>query len=141
WCGSTSSSQPGEGDTMKRTTPFAAAVLFAAALATPASAVEVLKTEVSSLDVGGRLQLLGFAEHVVDPSRNDGRAYMFLKQARLSLAGEHQGFKLKMQVAFGGEDEIKAPSPGISLALLDLYADVPVKALGDAHVRVGQFKV
>jgi hypothetical protein len=116
---------------------------LAAALTTAsgvAHGAEVLRTEHATLDVGGRLQLLAFAQKLDDGARNDERLYLFLKQGRLSLSGTVQDWRYKMQLAFGGEDEIKAPTPGISLGLLDMYVDIPVP-LGKSYVRVGQFKV
>ena len=113
------------------------AVLFLPAVA---GAVEVVKTEKASLDIGGRLQAQGSGQYLDDAHRSDARMYMFLKQARLQLNGQYSGVKMRAQIAYGGEAEIKAPSPGISLGLLDLFADVPVIAPG-TYVRVGQFKV
>jgi hypothetical protein len=52
-----------------------------------------------------------------------------------------EDWRYGVMLAFGGEDEIKAPTPGISLGLLDMYVDVPVKILGNSYVRVGQFRV
>ena len=115
-----------------------------AAALTAASGVahgaEVLRTEHATLDVSGRLQLLAFAQKLDDGARNDERLYLFLKQARLNLSGTVHDWRYRMQLAFGGEDEIKAPTPGISLGLLDMYVDIPVP-LAKSYVRVGQFKV
>lgn len=105
-----------------------------------ASAAEVLKTDTATLDVGGRLQLLGFGQHVDDAFRNDARAYMFLKQARLQMHGNVEDWRFKLSLAMGGEVEVKAPSPGVALDLLDLYVDVPTP-FQKTYVRVGQFKV
>ncbi len=116
--------------------------IAASILAIPgaASAVEVMRTENASLDVGGRLQLLGFAQKLDDAHRDDTRMYLFLKQGRLRIGGNYGELKFFAQMALGGEAEVKAPSPGVSLDLLDLYADVPVP-LGKTYVRAGQFKV
>lgn len=112
----------------------------AVALAVPAAgqAAEVLRTDEASVDVGARLQLLGFAQKLDDAYRNDARMYLFLKQGRLSLAGHYSDVKFKVQMALGGEAEIKAPTPGVSLDLLDLYVDA--KLVDGLNVRVGQFK-
>ena len=71
-----------------------------------AVAAEVLKTDTATLDVGGRLQLLGFAQHVDDHFRNDARAYMFLKQARLQMHGNVEDWRFKLSLAMGGEVEV-----------------------------------
>ncbi len=105
-----------------------------------ATAAEVLKTDTATLDVGGRLQLLGFAQHVDDTFRNDARAYMFLKQARIQMHGNVEDWRFKLSLAMGGEVEVKAPTPGVALDLLDLYVDVPTP-FQSTYVRVGQFKV
>ena len=113
----------------------------AAALALPAvgHAAEVMRTDNASLDVGARLQLLGFGQVVDDAFRNDARMYLFLKQGRLSVSGHYGETLFKVQMALGGEAEIKAPNPGVSLDLLDLYADTQLPVL-DLRVRVGQFR-
>ncbi|MGA9522844.1 MAG: porin, partial [Myxococcaceae bacterium] len=46
--------------------------------------------------------------------------------------------KYRVLLGFAGEDEAKAPSPGVSLGLLDMYVDVPLGAAG--NLRVGQFR-
>jgi hypothetical protein len=114
--------------------------IAAVALALPAAgnAAEVLRTEDMSLDVGARLQLLGFAQKLDDAYRNDARMYLFLKQGRLSVSGNYGDVRFKTQLALGGEAEIKAPNPGVSLDLLDLYVDA--KLVDGLHLRVGQFK-
>jgi hypothetical protein len=106
-----------------------------------ANAAQVLKTDNAAMDVGGRLQLLGFAQKLDDGQRDNERLYLFLKQGRLSLSGNVDAWRYRVMVAFGGEDEIKAPTPGIALGLLDMYVDVPLTFLGNTYVRVGQFKV
>lgn len=116
---------------------------LAAALTTAsgvAHGAEVLRTEHATLNVSGRLQLLAFAQKLDDGARNDERLYLFLKQGRLGVDGNVDAWRYKMLLAFGGEDEIKAPTPGISLGLLDMYVDIPVP-LAKSYVRVGQFKV
>jgi hypothetical protein len=124
--------------TSKLVAPLAAALMTASGVAHGA---EVLKTENASMEVGGRLQLLAFAQRLEDGARNNERLYLFLKQGRLGLSGNVDEWRYKVLLAFGGEDEIKAPSPGISLGLLDMYVDIPVPVLAKTYVRVGQFKV
>ncbi|QRN95400.1 hypothetical protein JRI60_41045 [Archangium violaceum] len=106
-----------------------------------AHGAEVLRTDNARMDVGGRLQLLGFGQKLEDGQRSDERLYLFLKQGRLSLSGNVDAWRYRVMIAMGGEDEIKAPTPGISLGLLDMYVDVPLSFLGNTYVRVGQFKV
>src|SRR5207248_9826589 len=93
-------------------------VVFAGIFALPlaARAAEVVKTQDSTLNVTGRLQLIGFGQNVDDPVRNDVRAYMFVKQARLGVSGNINDYRYKMQLGFAGEEEVKAPSPGIGLS-------------------------
>ncbi|MFL5355762.1 porin [Archangium sp.] len=105
-----------------------------------AHGAEVLKTDRATMDVGGRLQVLGFGQSLEDGSQSNQRFYLFLKQGRLSVSGNVDDWRYKVQLAFGGEDEVKATS-GISLGLLDMYVDVPIPVLGKSYVRVGQFKV
>ncbi|HZH78807.1 MAG TPA: porin [Archangium sp.] len=118
--------------------PLAAMLLGAGGVA---HAAEVLKTDNARMDVGGRLQLLGFAQKLEDGARDNERLYLFLKQGRLNLSGNVDAWRYQVMIAFGGEEEIKAPTPGISLSLLDMYVDVPISFLGNTYVRVGQFKV
>jgi hypothetical protein len=106
-----------------------------------AHGAEVLKTDRAQMDVGGRLQLLGFGQRLEDGSQNNERFYLFLKQGRLSVSGNVDDWRYRVMVAFGGEDEVKAPNPGISLGLLDMYVDIPIHVLGKSYVRVGQFRV
>ena len=125
---------------MKRISSLLAAAVVVVAFGTTARAAEVAKSDNFSLDVGGRLQLLGLAQRVDDPVRDKTRMYMFLRQARLGVSGHLDGFKYRVTMGFAGEDEARAPSPGVSLGLLDMYVDVPIP-LGETYVRVGQFKV
>jgi hypothetical protein len=125
---------------MKATQVVGAIAAGLLAIPGAANAVEVVRTENASLDVGGRLQLLGFAQKLEDAHRDSTRMYLFLKQGRLRLSGNYGELKFRAQMALGGEAEVKAPSPGVSLDLLDLFADVPVP-LGKTYVRAGQFKV
>jgi hypothetical protein len=107
-----------------------------------AHGAEVLKTENATMNVGGRVQLLGFAQNVQDTARDNHRLYLFLKQGRLMLSGNVDAWRYGMMVAFGGEDEIKAPTPGVSLALLDAFVDIPLTFVNsNTYVRVGQFRV
>ncbi len=103
-----------------------------------ADAAEIVKSENVGVNLEGRLQVLGHLERVPDEFRESNRAFMFLRQARLGASGHVEGVKYKVLLGFAGEDEAKAPSPGVSLGLLDMYVDVPLGAAG--NLRVGQFK-
>lgn len=93
----------------------------------------------SHFAIYGRLQTVGFMQSLNDQFSDKTRLYLFLKQARFGVNGVYEEVKFDFQVAFGGEEEIKAPSPGVSLSLLDLNADIPVGS--DYFVKVGQFKI
>jgi hypothetical protein len=87
----------------------------------------------------GRLQLLGFGQTLTDNVQSGQRAYLYLKEARFGIHGNDDGTKLDLQFAFGGEDIIVAPSPGISLQLLDFSIDIPLSE--SLRLKAGQFKV
>lgn len=93
-----------------------------------------------SLNVYGRGQLLSVLQNVPDPRRDNNRAYMFLKESRFGVKGDYSdAFKYEMQLAFGGED---ANGSNTDMSLLDFYADVPLKFLGDnTYFKFGQFRV
>lgn len=101
--------------------------------------MEVVRKDNLDMDIGGRLQLFGLAESVDDKYRDDRRLYLFLKQARLSFSGQYERYAYRAELAFAGEEEVKAPNPGVSLNLLDLYVDAPLWRT--ARVRIGQFRV
>jgi hypothetical protein len=85
------------------------------------------------------MQLMGFGQSVTDNVESNDRAYLYLKQARFGITGTEEDVKLDVQVAFGGEDVIVAPSPGISLQLLDFSIDAPLAS--SLRFKAGQFKV
>ena len=106
-------------------------------------AMEVLKTEGRSLDIGGRLQSFGTIQMIEDDDRQSTRLYLFNKQSRLNLKGEIDDVRFFSEIAFGAEETAKAqfgtsPKPlNTVLSLKDFYFDIPV---GDNAIRVGQFK-
>lgn len=106
-----------------------------------ARALEVFSSDDSKLEVGAQMQVQGSGQLLEDPVRDDLRAYLFLKQARFYVAGEQSDWRYRLSFALGGEAEVKAPTPGIALSLLDMYVDVPVRLLENTYLRVGQFKV
>ncbi|HZA50787.1 MAG TPA: hypothetical protein VE549_08600, partial [Myxococcaceae bacterium] len=97
---------------MKRINSLLAAVMMVTAFGTAARAAEVTKSDNFSLDVGGRMQLVGLAQRVDDPVRDKTRLYMFIRQARLNIGGHFDGFKYRVTLGFAGEEEARAPSPG-----------------------------
>ncbi len=115
----------------------------ALALVTGVSAIEVVNTEKSKLDIGGSFQLLGTVQALNDPYKDDVRSFMFLKTARLTTTGEYEGVKLRAEVALGGEEEVKGTYSGAvlnaSMSLLDLYADAPL--IWGSRFRFGQMLV
>lgn len=103
-----------------------------------AQAAEIVKTENASVNVGGRLQLLGFGQRVDDPDRSNGRIYMFMKQARINAYGNLDNWKYRAELAFGGEVELNTKT-GFAPNLLDLWVDAPLP-LANTYIRAGQFK-
>lgn len=93
----------------------------------------------SDITLFGRLQSQGYIQSLNDRYGDNVRMYLYMKQARFGLRGTYDDIRVDFQVAFGGEEEVKAPSPGISLSLLDLSADIPLSQ--NLFLKVGQFKV
>jgi hypothetical protein len=93
----------------------------------------------SRLSFYGRLQVLSFLQNLKDAYRDDTRAYLYLKEARVGANAMYDDIEFDLQFALGGEEIVKAPSPGVSLSLLDLSADVPLSS--SLRVKAGQFKV
>lgn len=121
---------------------YAAAI---AALVTGVSSsawgVELVKNDTTRVNLEGQLGVVGSGQVMEDPVRDDARMFLFLQRARLNLYGQHEDYRFRMSMALGGEAEVKAPSPGVALSLLDMYVDVPIRVLGKTYVRAGQFKV
>jgi hypothetical protein len=115
-----------------------AATVLVAAQAAPASALtEVFQNGDTAVSLGGRLQLMGFAEQLqADPHRASGRLYLFQKQSRLELAARQGLYGFYSQLALGGEDVY---TNNVNLTLLDMYAAGPL--LGETNFRLGQFRV
>ncbi len=124
---------------MKKRFQITILLALIAGLASPVDAIEVVNKEDVGLNIGGRAQVYGFAQYVNDSVRNDARLYLFLKQARLNLSGRYKPVKYYLELAFAGEEEVRAPNPGVSLNLLDLYFDIPVWK--EMSLRIGQFKI
>jgi hypothetical protein len=122
---------------MKRTMMWVG-LLAAVVLSGGAEAANVVTGDEFSLDARGRMQWLGVAQHLDDDVRNDGRLYLFMKQARLRFTGRYDDTKFDVHWAYGGEDVV-AVNPGVALSLLDFSFDVPF--ILDTRVKIGQFRV
>lgn len=103
-----------------------------------AMGIEVYQNDKLNLIVGGRIQLVGYGQHVEDPVRNPNRVYLFLKQARLNMHGHVAGIKYNTEWV-GAAEDMNGSNNG--LTLLDFWFDVPVYKTEATWFRVGQFKV
>lgn len=102
--------------------------------------VPVVNTDTNQLDIFGRAQIMGTGEIVPDPKANHDRIYLFLNEARMGLKGRYEDlFKYEMQMDFGGES---INGSNTNMSLLDMVADVPIRAMGDNMIfKIGQFRV
>ncbi len=127
--------------TVRRLT-FLSLSLSAALLTSAARAdIPVVKTEDGQLNVGAMMQALGFGQRVNDPTADHNRAYLFIKEARFRANGNYQDFTFNAELALGGEDAIAATT-GVSLGLLDLSVNLPLRFVNpQSYLKVGQFKV
>lgn len=115
-----------------------ATVLFGIAPYGFGMGLEVLKTEKFDLTIGGRAQLIAYAENVADPVRDNNRLYMFLKQARVNIHGAVQKVKYNTEWAYAAED---INTTNNNLTLLDFSFDVPLLNSERNWLKIGQFKV
>jgi len=99
---------------------------------------DVYNSDDFSLNIGGRMQLIGYGEYVDDPVREDTRVYMFLREARLLFDGQVDGTKYYMQFGYGAEN-VNGSNNG--LTALDFAFDVPIPVMEATWLKVGQFKV
>ncbi len=102
--------------------------------------VSLVNNDKAQLDVYGRAQMMGTGEIVPDPKAAHQRVYLFLNEARTGIKGRYEDyFKYDVQMDWGGES---INGSNTDMSLLDMVADVPVRALGDnAIVKIGQFRV
>jgi hypothetical protein len=100
--------------------------------------LDLLETEKFDLTMGGRAQLIGYAENVADPIRDNNRLFLFLKQARLNLHGRVLDYKYNTEWAFAAED---INGSNTSLTLLDFAFDIPFPGAQDIWIKAGQFKI
>lgn len=120
----------------------AAIVLGLSAVLGPSAFGEIalVKTDDAEVDFGGMVQLLGFAQHLDDPYKNDDRLYLFMNRARLRLSGHYDEISFYSEMGLGGEDTVVATT-GVSLSLLDFYFNIPLLGSKTTYLRIGQFKV
>jgi hypothetical protein len=117
------------------------AMLSAALLPQLARAdVPVVKTEDAQFSVGGMAQGLGLGQRLDDPYRNDARMFLFMKEARVRANGYYKDFSFNVEATLGGEEAVVG-STGVSLSLLDLSVNLPLRFWNGSYVKVGQFKV
>ena len=103
--------------------------------------VPIAKSEDAQLNAGAMMQGLGFGQQLNDPYTDHGRLYLFIKEARLRASGNYQDFTFNAELALGGEDAIAAQT-GVSLGLLDLSVNLPLRFVNPrSYLKVGQFKV
>lgn len=103
---------------------------------TQVQAIELIKKDDASFNLGGRFQLYGVGEKVSDPFKENNRIFLFLKQARIIVNGTMEDYRYYTEWAMGGEEAVKNLNSSVSL--LDFRADIPVSEI--IYVRLGQFK-
>ena len=103
---------------------------------TQVNALELMKKDDASFNLGGRFQLFGVAERVNDPYKENNRLFLFLKQARIMASGTIEDYRFYTEWAMGGEEAVKNLNSSVSL--LDFRADIP--ASDAVFLRLGQFK-
>lgn len=114
------------------------AVLFGMASRSWGYGHDVVKTEPFEMNIGGRMQLVGYGQNVNDPVRDHNRVYLFLREARLKVEGRVEEVKYYTQFVFGAED-VNGSNNG--LTGLDFAADIPIPMVNSLWLKVGQFKV
>lgn len=116
------------------------AALAAGLMAKPVFAMshEVVNTDSFNLNIGGRIQEVAYGQTVHDPYKDNGRLYLFLKQARFRLNGRVDDTKFDMQWV-GAAEDVNGSNNG--LTLLDASFDVPLFNWESTWFKVGQFKV
>jgi hypothetical protein len=102
--------------------------------------VPVIKNDEAALNLGGMTQALGLGQQLSDPYRNDARMFLFLKTARVRANGNYQDFSFNAEATLGGEEAVVGTT-GVSLSLLDLSVNLPLRFWNKSYVKVGQFLV
>lgn len=119
--------------------------LFAFAL--PASAAEILNTDETQLNLGGRIQSYGVMETLPDEASDNPRIILFVRDTRLRLDGSHNNMNFELEMMLGGEadDLINRPNRGdaasrpITALLMDAWGEIQLN--DNLALRAGQFKV
>ena len=105
-------------------------------------AAQLLKSQDSELNIGGRLQMLGVIESLYDEHKDDQRITLFLKQSRIRIDGNIKGVNFNTELMFGGEE---VPKSNSVMSLLESYVDFHLfncPFTGKPFsLRTGQFKV
>lgn len=116
--------------------------LFAAALVPQIARADapVIKTDEAQLNLGGMTQALGLGQRLDDPYRNDARLFLFLKSARVRANGHYEDFSFNAEATLGGEEAVVGTT-GVSLSLLDLSVNLPLRFWNKSYLKVGQFLV
>jgi len=52
--------------------------------------IPLAKSDNAEFDAGGMIQVLGFAQHLDDPYKDDARLHLFMNPARAVRRGRHQ---------------------------------------------------
>jgi len=102
--------------------------------------VAIVKTEDAQLNLGGMTQALGLGQRLDDPYRNDARMFLFLKSARVRANGNYLDYTFNVEATLGGEEQVVGTT-GVSLSLLDLSVNLPLRFWNRSYVKVGQFLV
>lgn len=130
---------------MKRVYAVLALLALVGALPTRGNALEVVQNDTGTLNIEGYGQWLGVYESVPDDKKGFAdRAYEFLKEARLQTDGTYGDVKYNVMYAIGPEEAVETQSGSTSnsaLGLQDFSADIPMPALDNTWLKVGQFLV
>src|SRR5205085_1270526 len=96
--------------------------------------VAVIKNDDAALNLGGMTQAMGLGQTLSDPYRNDARMFLFLKTARVRANGNYQDFAFNAEATLGGEEAVVGTT-GVSLSLLDLSVNLPLRFWNKSYVK------
>ena len=122
---------------MKTLLPRLLAVAAALAPSLALADIAVIKTKDVELNIGGMAQVMGLGQRVDDPVREDGRLFLFMKEARFRTNGRYDDYSFNFEMALGGEEPVNT---NVSLSLLDLSFNIGLFGR-ENYLKVGQFKV
>ncbi len=100
-----------------------------------------MKGKTCHVRVGGLVQELGFGQELNDPVRNHARVYLFVPEARLRVRAHFDRFSFVLEEGLGPEQPVLAPTPGVSIGLLDMAVNVWLGTGHRTYLKFGQFKV